>query len=386
MLALCSGDHHFCERIRFEECVRIHRWMVELARDEKPDVFVSGGDIYERASTPLEREAVAEWLTAMAEVCPVVISKGNHDRSRDVDLMRRLRTRHPIVVEERAGVHLVAGAAIAAIAWPEPAYLTAMAESSEQASADMRLALTNILRGLGAQLSDFRGPRILLGHLMVDGSITSTGQPLLGQPINVSLGDLALAQAELGIIGHIHKAQVFDVMGAPHWYPGSPFRTSFGQLEKKLVLLAEFNGPQSGYALDHVQEIETPATPMVQVDDEWGMVGAEPGWLAGGQRLAQDCRGCEIRIRYKVANDRREAARAAAERWRLEWLDAGAVLVQVEQEIVVETRARMPTVVAAGTPSEKLEAYWAAKGFVPGERRQPLLEKFAELEKKHDVA
>lgn len=383
MLALCSGDHHFCERIRFEECVRIHRWMVELARSEKPDVFLSGGDIYERASTPLEREAVAEWLTAMAEICPVVISKGNHDRARDVELMRRLRTKHPIVVEERAGVHLVAGAAIGAIAWPEPAYLTAKAESSEQASQDLRLALTNILRGLGSQLADHDGPRILLGHLMVDGSVTSTGQPLLGQPINVSLTDLALAQAHLGIVGHIHKAQAFDVSGAPHWYPGSPFRTSFGQLEQKLVLLAEFDGA----ALRSVREIETPATPMVQLDNEWGLVGSEPGWMLGGTGLSRDARGCEIRFRYRVANDRREAARAAAERWRLQWIDEGALLVQVEQEIVVETRARMPTVVAAVLPAEKLEAYWAAKGFVPGERREPLLAKFAELEKKaSDVA
>jgi predicted phosphodiesterase len=387
MLILASGDHHFDERRRFSECVRVHRWMVELARDEKPDVFVSGGDIYERGSTPIEREAVAEWLTAMAEVCPVVISKGNHDREHDVELMRRLRTRHPIVVESRAGVHVVAGAAIAAIAWPEPAHLTATAESAEAAGGGIRCALTNILRGLGAQLDGHQGPRILLGHLMVDGSVTSTGQPLLGQPINVSLADLALAHAQLGIIGHIHKAQAFDVAGAPHWYPGSPFRTSFGEMEEKMVLLAEFNGASHGYSLDHVQQIATPATPMVHVEDEWGSFNGEMCWLVGDALgEIRDARGCEIRFRYRVANEHREAAKAAAEQWREAWLSEGALSVQVEQEIVVETRARMPEVVSAVRPAEKLEAYWAAKGFVPGERREPLLEKFAELESSEDAA
>jgi hypothetical protein len=46
----------------------------------------------------------------------------------------------------------------------------------------------------------------------------------------------------------------------------------------------------------------------------------------------------------------------------------------------------MPEVVSAVRPAEKLEAYWAAKGFVPGERREPLLEKFAELESSEDAA
>lgn len=383
MLILASGDHHFDDRKRFEECVRVHQWIVECAREEKPDLFLSGGDIYERASTPLEREAVAEWLTAMAEISPVLISKGNHDRERDVELMRRLRTRHPIIVESRAGVHHIAGAAIGAIGWPEPAYLTAKADSSDQASSDVRLALTNILRGLGTQLAEHDGPRILLGHLMVDGSEASTGQPLLGMPINVGLSDLALAQAQLGIMGHIHKAQSFNVQGNPHWYPGSPFRTSFGELEKKIVLLAEFNGKHHGWSLDHVQQIETPATPMVHLDFTWGGNGLlflDCGRQPSPEELAAISKGAEVRLRYQVPNDQREAAGAAADEMERLLKGAGALRVKVEPQVTVETRARMPEVVSAVSPAEKLEAYWVAKGFVPGERREPLLDKFANLQ------
>lgn len=375
MLVMASGDHHFYERTRFQECIRVHQWMVEVARREKPALFVSGGDIYEKGSSPIEREAVAEWLTAMAEVCPIVISKGNHDRARDVELMRRLRTKHPIIVEERAGVHVVAGVAVAAIAWPEPAYLTAGAESSEAAAAGIRGALTNILRGLGVQLAEHQGPRLLLGHLMVDGSITSPGQPLRGMPINVGLSDLALAGAQLGIIGHIHKAQMFDVAGAPHWYTGSPFRTDFGQLESKLILLAEFD--QRG--LVGVHEVQTPATPMVHV------VGA----YAGGQ-LEHDApdkvAGAELRFRYTVANEHRDAAKTLAEALRQRWIGEGAEHVQVEPEILVETRARMPEVAHAVRPAEKLQAFWAAKGYEPGARREPLLAKFAALEASNDAS
>ena len=59
MRLLASGDHHFREHSRFAEAIRVHSWMVDVARERKPDVFLSGGDVYESASTPLEREAVA---------------------------------------------------------------------------------------------------------------------------------------------------------------------------------------------------------------------------------------------------------------------------------------------------------------------------------------
>ena len=80
MKIVASGDHHFDEHSpRWAECLRIHRWMADEVRRRKPDLFLSGGDIYERASTPVERSAVAEWLTVLAETCPVIIAKGKYE-------------------------------------------------------------------------------------------------------------------------------------------------------------------------------------------------------------------------------------------------------------------------------------------------------------------
>ena len=57
MKLLNSADHHFDEHSRFEECVRVHNFQVELAQRERVDVYISSGDIYERASTPRESSA-----------------------------------------------------------------------------------------------------------------------------------------------------------------------------------------------------------------------------------------------------------------------------------------------------------------------------------------
>lgn len=362
MRLLASGDNHFCRHLRFAECIKVHAFMVEQARELEVDAFLDSGDIFDAGSDPDERQAVADFTKAMAEVCPVVISKGNHDRPRDVALFRRLHTRHPVIVEEGAGVHYVAGAAIAAMAWPERAHLLAALGNSASADLGMREALQAVLRGLGQQLEQHDGPRILLGHFMVDGSVASTGQPLLGMPINVGLSDLSLARAHLTVMGHIHMAQRFELETGPAFYTGSPFRTDFGQLEPKTILFAEFDGQR----LVETREIETPCAPMLHIDATW---------VDGQLRTAfPDVRGSEIRLRYSVAAEERDAARNAAATLRTELLDlAGAVSVKVEEQVIATKRARAPEVARAVTIGDKLDAHWASIGFEPDQELREAL-------------
>jgi DNA repair exonuclease SbcCD nuclease subunit len=374
MRLLASGDNHFAEHLRFQECIDVHAWMVHQAREVKADVFLDAGDIFDAASSPRERQAVAEWVTAMAEVCPVVFAKGNHDRPLDVALMRRLKTKHPVIVEEACGVHHVAGAAIAVMAWPERAHLLAALGDAAAADTGMREALQGALRGLGLQLEQHNGPRILLGHFMVDGSVSSTGQPLLGMPINVSLSDLAIARADLTVMGHIHMAQRFELPGAgPAFYTGSPFRTDFGQLERKSVLFAEFDGQR----LLRTEELETPCTAMLHVESAWDADRRALVFAGDPPRFEQPG---EIRLRYQVAAELRDAARVAADELRSLYLTLGAKSVKVEEVVIAERRARAPEVAKATSVQDKLDAHWLSLGYDPGEQRGELHVMAAELE------
>lgn len=374
MRLLASGDNHWRKGLRFAECRAVHAFMVEQARELQVDVFVDGGDVFDEESDPEEREAVADWMAAVTDHCPMVIAKGNHDRPRDVAFFRRLQTKHPIIVEEGAGVHYVAGAAIATMAWPERAHLLAALGSSGAADAGMREALQAVLRGLGQQLEQHDGPRILLGHFMVDGSLTSTGQPLLGMPINVGLSDLSLARAHLTVMGHIHMAQRFELETGPAFYTGSPFRTDFGQLEKKTILFAEFDGQR----LVETREIETPCAPMVHVSTEYDAEDAADR-LDALEGLA--VQGAEVRLRYAVAADARDAGRlygnAAADILRAQ----GAVSVKVEEQVIATKRARAPEVALAKDIGAKLDAHWHSTGFDPtAEHREALINRAREIE------
>lgn len=277
MRILASADHHFeASGARWAECLRVHAWIAEQVEELQPDLFLSGGDVYERASTPIEREAVADWLRRIAEVCPIVVAKGNHEKGLDDLLLGRLETRHPVIVEEGVGVHLVAGAAVAVVAWPDLADLAAELPAGASLADAARAHLQGVLRGLGQELAEHAGPRILLGHLQVSGSKVSTGQPLApGSEVDVALADVALAGADVSIFGHIHLPQDWEFDGSPIIYPGSPYRTSFGEAEEKSIVLLDIKHGLRWGDGSKWSRIVTPAAPMILLEAEWTGTGLE---------------------------------------------------------------------------------------------------------------
>lgn len=378
MRFIASADHHFDEHRRFDECRRIHAWIAEQVEAERPDVFLSAGDIYERASTPVERLAVAEWLTRIADVCPVVIARGNHDRALDLDLLEQLEAPHPIHVEAAARVVELGGAQVAVLPWPSLATLgSAMGATGERLAEGAREALRSVLGGLGAAMDPAR-PRLLLAHAMVDGSVTSVGQPLIGAELHVALSDLALARAQIAILGHIHAPQEWTVDGVSMLYTGSPFRTSFGEAEDKSIVVGEVCVGGAAW-----ERRTTPATPMVDLEARLDPSSPAARFAVTSKAFPHEARiaGAEVRLRYSTPSDCRDEARAAAAELADVCRGLGAVSVKVEEQVDASVRARMPEVATATTLPAKLDALWAARAVSPEpERRERLLSKLALVE------
>ena len=267
MKVIATADLHFCETLRFDECLAVHRNILRIIKEEKPDLVVIAGDVYHRASTPRERAEFASWVTAVADECEVFIVRGNHDRLRDLEIISRLKAKHPIVVEERCGNHLTgSGILVTGLAWPDRRSLLAAAgprAAGQDADQLARLAMRDIIIGLSKEDEEHLGLRILVGHLMVDGARTGHGQPLIGKPMNIPLSDLALSGAHVALLGHIHQAQEWDMGGgARAVYCGSPYRTEHGQLEEKSVVVVEFD--EAGKATR--RRVSTGARRMVDVE------------------------------------------------------------------------------------------------------------------------
>jgi exonuclease SbcD len=377
MRVLASGDLHIdADGPRAAECARILEWINDQIETLKPDAYLCTGDVYHASSTPEDRLLAAEHFTRAAEVCPVFIARGNHDKLSDLEILGRLSSEFPIVVEEAAGIHYAGGGSIAIMAWPNRASLSAMLGrpiGSEGLDDAARVAMREVLTGFAYSWRDDSDPKILLGHFMCDGSVTSTGQPLIGAELSVGTADLDLAGADVVIMGHIHKPQEFDAgTQCPKYYCGSPYRTAFGEVEEKSVLLVEFGA--SGRS---ITRIPTPCTQMILCDLTWdGRELSHPcdGW--GGQ-------GCEVRLRYSVPIDCREKARRQAEGWRAEMLRKGASSVKLDERVETTSRARdgAAEVAQAVSLQEKLDGYWLMRGDVPpNERRAALMQKLNELQ------
>lgn len=396
------ADQHFDESSRWEEGCRVHEWIAtEIAR-RGVDVVCLSGDLFERKSTPRERNHVAAWLCDLARVAQVVGVYGNHEAAGDLDVFNRLDTRYPLTFYDRPAVHLAGRTArpgelmIACLPWPRKAMLAAhlghaSLETVDEAAGD---ALRGVLRGFG-QVSH-EGPRLLLAHAMVRGSRTSTGQPLVGCDMEIGVEDLALSRADAVALGHVHAAQSWDVPvdasrqregwdhTIPVIYPGSPRRTAFGEVEAKgFVILTMHERSALGVCEVEVERIATPCAPMLLLTAVWRPVtGSEtPGFDGGFDCVTpnDDVRGAEIRFRYEVRSDLRDAARRGAERFRAQWLAAGAAVVKVEEEVIAETRARAPEIAAARTVEEKLRAMYAHQG-VAAERAELLVTRARSLE------
>lgn len=370
-------DNHFDVSSRFEETIRIHDWIAEDADRRGCTLTLLGGDLHERKSVAAERNAVANWLTRMAELGPVVGVYGNHEVPLDLDIYNQLESEYPIRFHATPTVVVARDVQIQCLPWPRRAYLAAYAQAAGVDTEDLaRVAMQDLLRGLGAQATEDDLPRVFLGHVQMRGSRVSTGQPLVGLPLELGLEDLSLCRSDFYALGHIHlgEGNEWKIGDAPVAYGGSPRRTSFGETETKSYTVIEFEGSK----LVGWERVEVPATRMVHIDGKW--LASELAITLPRPLEEYAVKGAEVRLRYHVASDERDAARRAAAELKSVIAGEGAAFVKVEETVEANVRARAPEIAAAKTLPEKLSHYWRARGIVVGDRESGLLTKLASLE------
>lgn len=401
------ADSQVDEHSRLAEHDRVCGFVVRDAAARGCGVLLHGGDVFERRSTVRERDSVWAWLdAAVAEGMVVGICGGNHEAPGEV-----VELDNPaagVYAYEVPAVRVIgdgpSAVAVAFLPWPRRASiarwlesLTGAAPSRESVSLAARELLRDVLRGLGAQLADAPPdvPRVLLAHVQLSGSKTDPDQPsMVGVDMEISLEDLMLSGADAVLLGHIHLPQEWEVarlhdgacvasdslpsadnvVGVPVIYAGSPRRTAYaaGELVQKGYVVLEFEGRR----LVRWERVPTPATPLILVDARWETNGVViPGrefLVSNDDPWPQEIPvGAEIRLRYSVAGDQRDAARRAAEAQAADWRTRGAAEVKVDEVVEATARVRAPDVATAPTLRDALEAVWRSQGAdAPAEHRR----------------
>lgn len=391
-VAHCACSH-FDETRRLDDNIELHRAMVEQFRDAGVDLILHAADWgpHEiRASTALERQAARDFAIAAASVAPLVTVTGNHDarHARDLMAFEMLDTRHPIMVLDRPTVPaqpiaLSAGGpklgelmshevAILAMPWIEKGSIAAAMPAgasitaTDAATKDAGRQLLDIMRAEAASQRDYGRVPLFVGHVHIGGGVASTGQPLIGEGVEFSAGDIDSIGCAYAALGHLHKSQSwYDGRVA---YSGSVNRTNKGETEGKGWNLATIEDGQ----LASVEFIPLFTRPMVRL---------ELGSLAEDSEDVPIPSGAIVGVRYRVTADEAERLDRAAIVKRL--TDAGAHEVTVTVQIQSDARTRdgAERIVAAGSLAAKLEAYLdSERPDVPPEQRARVLEELQRLE------
>ncbi len=397
------ADSHFDEHNRLEDNIAVHDAFLEAAAEAKVDLIVHAGDFFERKSSPAERKALTRFLdraSSFAKVCGV---RGNHDAEDDLFPFNYMSggtfvSDRP-TVEPGSALDLATwatcGIRVLTLPWFTKAHLVAATSPDVEAASTTRdtiaaaRALLTALRAEASRVAAEGGVPILVGHVQVAGSETSTGQTLIGQTVELSPGDLADVGCAYVALGHIHRHQAWGNVV----YSGSPQRMNFGEPEEKGWVLVEID-PERWQEPGGVRwEFRPlPARRIVLLEADWSdelsvdklaSVGIDQHCFALSCR--DEVRGSLVRFRYRIRSQDLHYVDEAAIRKVFE--ADGAHSVKLEAVIQHETRARCEEIVSAQSIQEKVVAYWDAKGLYENDphARARILDKLAMLETPYHV-
>ena len=258
MRFLHTGDWHVGKTLRGRSRADEHRAVLkeiaELARDQKVDIALVAGDLFDSASPTAESEEIVYGaLLELAHATEwVVVISGNHDNPRRLKavepLMRltNIRVLPALALAEDGGVIVlqtkVGGAQIAMLLFLSQRLIVKaddlmMRDSFEHIGSYAERA-HRIIRSLCPDMPDKidkidRAPPqtvdILLAHAMVHGGVMGGGERQAHTIFEYSIPTIAFPSSlHYAALGHLHRAQ--KLPGAcPIWYSGSPLQLDFGE-------------------------------------------------------------------------------------------------------------------------------------------------------------
>ncbi|UYO07345.1 exonuclease SbcCD subunit D [Paenibacillus sp. PSB04] len=245
MRILHTGDWHFGRtlegRSRMKEQEDFVEELVRIVHDQKIDVVMMAGDVYDSVNPPAAAEQL--FYEAAARLTeggtPLVVIAGNHDQPERVSSVTPLVARQGITlvglpVTEAVTVQAVRTgeiAKIAALPYPSEARLNELlaAEGDEE---ELRRAYSARVGMLMRKLASSFTPEtvnLAMSHIYVLGGVESDSErPIqVGGAYTVDPSALAVG-AQYTALGHLHRPQAVKGDGMIR-YSGSPLAYSFSE-------------------------------------------------------------------------------------------------------------------------------------------------------------
>jgi len=356
MKILHAGDIHFKGDL-LEEITKCTNHLIKTAKEASPDVVVLAGDLFDERQTYDSQTFLAamDFVRRLSGHAPVLIVKGTP--SHDGHTLEFLRSERVYVSEKPEQVPLTedgllesydigplsrAKAVFSCLPSISKAGVLSVMEGDLNGSNFNTVELMrDVLAGWGETNATIRASgvsAVLVGHLSVMGATLSTGQQMVGREVELGVGDLRMAKAELVCLGHIHNAQNWSEV----FYCGSLTRLNFGEEEEKGFWMHTI---ENGILTSKF--IKTPARIMVTVD-----LDVPP---AAGD-IPDVPEGAFVRVRYEVSEEAVHNVDETTLRKAL--TSSGAAGVRIEKVVVPKQRVRAEGISKVLSLEKKLKK-WA---------------------------
>lgn len=316
--------------------------------------WIQLGDIFDGRSSVTDRNDLAPRLQTMAERADVIIIGGNHEVPGDTEILARLEAAHPIqVITEPRLVDAgpMSGGSrlqIAVMPYPSKAGLIAAGTAANETLQAGGGCLEDILRDLGAQLADAKDRghcALFVGHVMVAGSIMSSGQSAIGRELEIAPISLHLLGDVPIVLGHVHEPQAIG--GA--YFAGSIAPMDWGETTPRSYIVVECqrDGDHWEYRVGR-RPIHTARLFHIE-----GQLTRDGFTFARPADAPATWGGCEVRVRFKFQASERTALDEDLVRRPFQ----GADVLQTEPVAIPDRALRAPEVATARTLREKVEAW-----------------------------
>ena len=344
------ADLHYCPKhLAWVDRAMTHA--VDTGIAEGCHLAILAGDSFDHALSVHEPAftAYVRQVVRLAEHMPVIVLQGthSHDRPGSLDVLKALPTKHPILVADALESHTVAGVRVCTLPSLNKADPGIMAMGAHAWTAAA-------LADLGADNAAARSlayPTILVTHGTVTGCTTESGFAMVSPDLEFSVENLAAADCDAVMLGHIHRKQSWSNVRTPSGalttiaYPGSLARLVHGHTDPVGYLIWDLEPGKAGTFTFH----PSPSRQLLEI------TFAGPPDMDDLRALAAQA-GPEDAVRIRWEIDEEHAA--SVDKALIRDLFAGAESVKLEARVLPVQRVRAAGIGKAMTLADKLR-YWA---------------------------
>lgn len=358
--------------------------MIEFARDHDVDLTIFAGDAFKtRSPNPTYQREFAWRVRDLIALAPLVMLVGNHDvpptmmKASSIEIYETLAVPGVWVAgdyEVRVIPTKRGDVAVGAAPYPLRSRVLDGVKTAGMSIAEidtlLRRELTATLDQLAEQADQYDMPRILTGHLTVNGAVWGSERGImLGRDVQVLPSALADERWDYVALGHIHKHQNLTAGREdlpPVVYSGSLERIDFGEEDDpKGFCWVEVERKKTDWKFQRLK-----ARPFVTVRADLRQ-SADPTRQIVDQIDATELQGAVVRVILDLTPETEARLNEGIVRDAL--LRGGAAYIAgIRREVEQTARARLGANPEGLTDEELLERYLISKG-IEEDRRAELI-------------